>query len=160
MFFYDINNFTNRLEIFSPTGEVGAITSLNTSTWSAFETGFGIGFDVFPSPGNQAYTWFTDSSLNQVADGTPVDTAFQHVDWINPVPGTFVFGLEDLPSQWADNDPSPFGVANNDFVVSLSGCGLTETAPVPEPATMLLFGTGLVGLAGARRRKAKKKIQG
>jgi hypothetical protein len=39
---------------------------------------------------------------------------------------------------------------------TLTATGYDNSAPVPEPATILLFGTGLVGLAGYSRRRFKK----
>lgn len=44
-------------------------------------------------------------------------------------------------------------VLSNSFSIT-GGDGM---APVPEPATMLLFGSGLVGLAGYGRKKIKNK---
>jgi len=38
----------------------------------------------------------------------------------------------------------------------ISHWGEDGVAPVPEPATMLLFGAGLIGLAGIGRRKIRK----
>ena len=54
-------------------------------------------------------------------------------------------GMKQTAGIWTDG-----GISNVRFVVT----GNSGPAPIPEPGTLLLIGSGLVGLgAGARRRK-------
>ena len=129
---------------------------------------FGFYLDSTQTP--QPWTggiWHSDTSLNVdqqdhmgVYQGKGIDT----IQILPFAPGvrdvneyTFAFeglhamhwgnqnGINDGYPEWSDTEPD-----FTDFVVMVE-----SIAPTPEPATLLLLGLGLVGMAGLNRKKFK-----
>ena len=60
---------------------------------------------------------------------------------------------------WSDTN-SITTAAGSTFVFAKWEAAHTSPSPVPEPATILLFATGLAGLVGVQRKKEKKRKRG
>lgn len=91
--------------------------------------------------------WFANNGTELqegVTFGFVTSNASQDVNTIAPIMKTVLSGS----STTVNNAPNQFFVQNG-------GQLKLETNPVPEPATLAIFGAGLIGLAALRRRKAK-----
>lgn len=78
-------------------------------------------------------TWYSDELLNS-------DKLDHFIAFTTPTAGEYILAFEDWPRTLGDKD-------YNDLIVKVVG-----VAPVPEPSTFLLIGSGIIGLGLMRKR--------
>ena len=136
--------------------------SVSDNTFAA-DTGFTVYFDLglydfldpLPTTPNADWdvlTWDPDSSL-------PDDGAYDAYALVDNALLTDMFTVSFVWIGGGTGPGSQYFEVYDGITWSVLEDGFTSSgaAPVPEPATMLLFGTGLAGFVGSRIRRKYKK---
>ena len=128
----------------------GSITALNVDdTLDGFQSSTLVDFQL--TVAGDSYDSATNSAINQVEvqDGDVIGINYRNS---NTTP-YILFQTDDfwriIFPEWSLSDPA-------NFRYEISGSYSTQLAPVPLPAAVWLFGSGLLGLLGISKHHRKK----